>query len=398
MAKILPFKAVRPTRDKISLVTSRSYDEYTAAELAAQLDFNPFSFLHVLHPGYVNVQKEDTSKRYRQVRAKYEDFKADATLKQETQPVFYLYELQSKNRSFTGIIAAVSIDDYFEGVIKKHEDTLQYRVDQFGEYLHITGFNTEPVLIAYPQNDVLEKWIHNRKHKRPINHFTTPNRDKHTLWRIKEKDETDFITKHFEAVPNLYIADGHHRCASAAKLFSEQDTKNENLNFFMAFLISENEVKIHEYNRVITDLNGLSKENFLKRLSSDFMIGNKYQELWKPGRRGEFGMYLDGEFYALQQKIENAGLDAQNLYDSVLNPVLGIGDLRIDSRIEYIPGNTAVTKIKDAVDSGEFEVGFTLFPVDFKCIKKLADNNEIMPPKSTYIEPKFRSGLVIYEI
>jgi len=399
MPKITPFAAVRPTRDKAPLVTSRSYDDYPAAELAAQLDFNPYSFLHVLHPGYVNVQKNDPQKRFGQVKAKYEDYKFEGILKKESEPIFYLYELQSKSGSFTGIIASVSVEDYLDGKLKKHEDTLEYRVEQFEEYLHITGFNTEPVLVAYPENKDLQNWIDKTRHKRPLYLFSTPNRDKHTIWRIKDRQQIDWLTAEFDKMNAFYIADGHHRSASAALLYERyKDSGNANLGNFMAFLVSENEVKINEYNRVIRDLHGLSKRDFLKRISTIFNVGNRGHELWKPVRKGQFGMYLDSEFYALEPLTVTSDVDAQLLYDELLNPILGIGDLRNDGRIDYIPGNQPLTKLVELVDSGEFEVGFTLFPIAFSQIRELADKGEILPPKSTYIEPKIRSGLVIYEL
>ncbi|RZJ65486.1 MAG: DUF1015 domain-containing protein [Flavobacterium sp.] len=411
MPKIIPFRAVRPTRDKAGLVTSRSYDDYTAAELASQLDFNPFSFLHVLHPAFVNVQKNDPAKRFGQVRDKYKSFRDEGILKQENQPILYLYELRSKGAIFTGIIAGVSIDDYNNGTIKKHEDTLEYRVKQFEEYLHVTGFNTEPVLIAYPENAELETKIQDTRRKRPLYHFATPNRDEHTLWRIKDASEIDSLVTFFANMPNLYIADGHHRSASAALLHEEhKGSGNENLDYFMAFLVSETNVKIYEYNRVVVDLNNHSKDEFLRKVGQYFEVVNRHQELWKPSRKGEFGMYLDGDFYSLEpfddeRRMTNdeglgreAEIDAQVLYDNILSPILGIGDLRNDGRIEYVPGDRPLTKIKELVDSGEFEIGFTLFPIPFGDIRKLADANEILPPKSTYIEPKIRRGLVIYEL
>ncbi|AWH85642.1 DUF1015 domain-containing protein [Flavobacterium album] len=404
MAKIIPFKAVRPARDKVALVPSRSYDEYTPAELASQLDYNPFSFLHVLNPAYVNQLKISTATRFKAVRTRYEEFKDEQVLQKETQPVFYLYEIQSRSRIFTGIIAGTAIDDYKNNVIKKHEDTLPYRVEYFKDYLHQTGFNTEPVLVTYPEDTDLESWITAKKHKRPLYLFSSLNRDKHTLWRIKDEEDIRWLQEKFEAMESLYIADGHHRSASAEMLYEEdKPSGNENLNYFMSFLISENDLKIYEYNRIIHDLNGLSKEQFLKALSSDFTIENKGQQLWKPEAKFQFGMYLDGEFYALYLKETSfnsvfEALDAQILYEKVLHPLLGITDLRNDSRIEYIPGSKPVTVIKQMVDEGEYEVGFTLFPASIEEIKHLADNNLIMPPKSTYIEPKIRSGLVVYEI
>lgn len=405
MAKIIPFKAVRPTRDKVSLVTSRSYDEYSPAELASQLDFNPFSFLHVLNPAYVNQQKIGLEKRFKLVAQKYHDFKEEQILIKEDKPVFFIYEIQSKNQQFTGIIAGTAIADYQNNVIKKHEDTLQYRVELFKDYLHQTGFNTEPVLITYPDNPELTAWIAQKKQGDSLYEFATTKREKHILWKIDDDAEIAWLMQQFDTIGNLYIADGHHRSASAELLY-EQDhaSGNNNLNYFMSFLIAESNVKIYEYNRIIRDLNGLSKTAFLEAISAEFWIKNKEQQLWKPSKKFEFGMYLDGEFYALLLKDEHSftsvleRLDAQILYEKVLHPILGIGDLRNDERIDYIPGKLSIVTIKEVIDEGEFEVGFMLFPTDISEIKSLADNNLIMPPKSTYIDPKFRSGLVVYEL
>jgi len=405
MAKLIPFKAVRPSPDKVSLVTSRSYDEYSAAELASQLDFNPFSFLHILNPAYVNQQKIGLEKRFKLVAQKYNDFKAEEILIREENPVLYLYEIQSKNRNFTGIIGGTSIEDYRNNVIKKHEDTLQYRVELFKDYLHQTGFNTEPVLITYPDNFELNKWINQKKLTHSLYEFSTTKKEKHTLWKIDDLKEIKWLQNEFEKVGDLYIADGHHRSASSLLLYDQdRNLGNENLNSFMSFLIAESNVKIYEYNRIIRDLNGYSKDDFIIELSKNFWIKNKEQELWKPTKKFEFGMYLDGEFYSLTLKDENnfdtilESLDAQILYKTVLQPILGITDLRNDERIDYIPGNQSIITIKEVIDEGEFEVGFMLFPTEITEIKALADNDLIMPPKSTYIEPKFRSGLVIYEL
>ena len=406
MAKIKPFKAVRPVADKVALVTCRTYDDYSSAELAAWLDFNPYSFLHVIHPAYANAQKVSLEKRFKAVANKYQDFKHDQILIEEEHPVFYLYEIQSKGQTFTGIIAGTSVKDYKDNVIKKHEDTLQYRVELFKDYLHQTNFNTEPVLITYPDSVEINTFIALRKKSKPVYEYSTTNKEKHTLWKIDTQSEIDWLQEHFEKIPNLYIADGHHRSASAELLY-EQDKHlgNENLNYFMSFLIAESNVKIYEFNRLIRDLNGLNKEEFIKKLSENFIIKAKDQEIWKPQNKFEFGMYLDGSFYALFYKHENHiattvldDLDAQILYDKVLFPILGIEDLRNDERIDYIPGKQSISVIKDLIDEGEFEVGFMLYPSDINEIKALADNNLIMPPKSTYIEPKFRSGLVVYEL
>ena len=412
MSKIIPFKAVRPASDKVGLVSCRNYEDYSPAELAAWLDFNPYSFLHVINPAYVNAQKITLDKRFKGVAHKYQDFKNEEVFISEENPVFFLYEIQTKNRTFTGIVAGTSIEDYKNNVIKKHEDTLQYRVELFKDYLHQTGFNTEPVLMTYPDNKTINTWIEDKKKSQPIYNYTTTNKQKHQLWKVETNQEITWLQQQFEQISELYIADGHHRSASA-ELLHDQDKHlgNTNLNYFMSFLIAESEVKIYEFNRIIRDLNGFNATEFLEKLEDNFIIKNKDQELWKPESKFEFGMYLDGNFYALFYKQENNftinnddknailnNLDAQILYDKVLQPLLAIEDLRNDERIEYIPGKQSILTLKELVDEGEFAVGFMLFPSDISEIKALADNNLIMPPKSTYIEPKFRSGLMIYEL
>ena len=409
MSKIIPFKAVRPTQDKVALVTCRNYDDYSSAELAAWLSFNPYSFLHVINPAYMHSQKITLDKRFKGVAHKYQDFKDEGIFMEEEKAVLFLYEIKNKVQSFTGFVAGTSIEDYKNNVIKKHEDTLQYRVEYFKDYLHQTGFNTEPVLITYSDNETLNSWIIEKKKNQPIYNYSTTNKEKHQVWKIETAAEIEWLQNQFEQIPELYIADGHHRSASAELLYDEDiHLGNDNLNYFMSFLIAESNVKIYEYNRIIRDLNCFTKDDFLKKLAENFIIKDKEQELWKPQSKFEFGMYLDGHFYALFYKQDNKqdnkqpsileNLDAQILYDKVLLPLLGIVDLRNDERIEYIPGKQSVSTIKELVDEGEFEVGFMLFPSDISEIKALADNNLIMPPKSTYIEPKFRSGLMVYEL
>jgi uncharacterized protein (DUF1015 family) len=405
MSKIIPFKAVRPTPDKVALVTCRNYDDYSPAELASWLDFNPYSFLHVINPAYVHSQKITLDKRFKGVAHKYQDFKNEGVFLEDEKKAFFLYEIQTKNQSFTGIVCGTSIEDYKNNIIKKHEDTLQYRVELFKDYLHQTGFNTEPVLITYPDHLEINLWISEKKKEHPIYNFSTTNKEKHTLWRVDTEAEINWLQQQFETIPELYIADGHHRSASAELLYDqEKHLGNQKLNYFMSFLIAESNVKIYEFNRIIRDLNGHSKEDFLEKLTDHFILKPKEQELWKPQSKFEFGMYLDGNFFALFYKQETKNpsilenLDAQILYDKVLQPILGIEDLRNDERIEYIPGKQSILTIKELVDEGEFEVGFMLFPSDISEIKALADNNLIMPPKSTYIEPKFRSGLMVYEL
>ena len=405
MSKIIPFSAVRPTPDKVSLVTTRSYDEYSSAELASQLDFNPFSFLHILNPIYATQQKDSLERRCKLVAKKFDDFKNDSVFMTDDYAAFYLYEIQTKDCNFTGIIAGTSIDDYKQNIIKKHEDTLQYRVEIFKDYLHQTGFNTEPVLMTYKDDAELNAWINFKKQQPRIYEFSTKKKEKHLLWKIQHQPEIEYIQNKFDEIGSLYLADGHHRTASAELLFDEyKNTENENLKYFMSFLIPESNVKIYEFNRIIRDLNNHSKAEFIDLISQSFWVKNKAQELWKPTKKFEFGMYLDNEFYSITLKDTNnftsvlESLDAQILYEKILQPILGINDLRNDERIDYIPGNQSITTIKEVVDDGDFEIGFLLFPSKIDEIKAIADNKLIMPPKSTYIEPKLRSGLLIYEL
>ena len=406
MAKIYPFKAFRPTRDKVSLVTSRSYEDYSAAELASQLDFNPLSFLHILNPAYTNQQKITFERRFKLVHQKYQDFKEDQVLVQDDKPSIYVHRIKTNKNTFTGIILATSIEDYKNGFIKKHEDTLQYRVELFKDYLKYAGFNTEPVLMSYPDNEKIDEWLNNKTATLPDFEFATTVKDIHYLWKVDDPKEIEFIQKTFDEIGDLYISDGHHRSASANMLYDEQIAfKKESTSMFMSFLIADSNVKIYEYNRLIKDLNGLSKEEFITRVSENFEIEVKTQQLFHPSKKHEFGMYLDNEFYSLTLKLEKFSfanalqeLDAQILYDTVLLPVLGIADLRNDERIDYIPGKKSVIEIKKIIDSEEFELGFVLFPATITEIKNIANANLIMPPKSTYIEPKFRSGLVVYEL
>jgi uncharacterized protein (DUF1015 family) len=405
MAKIVPFKAVRPTRDKVCLVTCRSYEEYVNAELAAQLDFNPLSFLHILKPAYTNQETVSFEKRYRQVHQKYQEFKNEIILVKDKKPAIYIHKIVTKTQSFTGIIVGTSVADYRNNKIKKHEDIIAFRVRLLKEYMNYSEFNTEPVLMTYPDNKTIENWIYNCTQKLADFEFSTTKKEIHYLWKIEDALEINWIQNIFEKIEHLYIADGHHR-TEASKLLADENKDPENTakDYLLSYLISENNVKIYEFNRLIKDLNGHSKEDFLKKLDQNFSIENKYQQPYQPTEKHQFGMYLDNEFYRLNlregQNFETAldSLDAQILYEKVLLPILAIEDLRNDERIEYISGKQSILEIKQKIDQGEFKVGFILFPSNIKEIKALADTNLIMPPKSTYIEPKFRSGLVIYEL
>ncbi|AXT20541.1 DUF1015 family protein [Flavobacteriaceae bacterium AU392] len=404
MAKVIPFKAIRPTRDKVSLVASRSYQSYTQAEREARLDYNPYSFLHIVNPGYKYDREVSGKDRYNLVRNRYLEFKEDEIFVQDETSCYYVYKIVNRDGYIlSGIIAAASAEDYENNIIKKHEDTIEYREHIFKDYLKTVGFNAEPVLLTHPDNNTISSIISDTQKHRAEFEFTTTYRDTHYLWLIDDIDIINKLEKEFKSIETLYIADGHHRSASSHLLFKEDNTK-ESSKYFMSYLISESDLRIYEFNRIVKDLNNLSKEEFLIQLDTMYRIENRGAELYKPSKKHHFSMYLDGEFYSLYLRHSeyefNSSLDAldtQILYKTILDPILGITDLRNDTRIEYSHGKNDLVSIKTKVDSGEFTVGFGLLPITIDELKQIADDELTMPPKSTYIEPKLRSGITIYE-
>ena len=411
MAIVKPFKAVRPERDKAALVSSKSYEAYTPAELGAKLDFNPFSFLHIINPDYKYHQEVSSEQRFQLVKKKYAEFKDLNYFKQDESPAFYVYTKITPKKSYSGIISAVAAEDYFNNHIKKHEATLEKRENLFKKYFKKTRFNAEPVLLTYPDNNTIENIIADIQKERPEYEFTTTDKNKHLLWLVNDDETITKISKTFKEVETLYIADGHHRTTSScllSKTLAEENkshTGNESYNFFMSYLLSESQLDIFEFNRFIRDLNGLSKDDFLKALEKNFTIERKHQELFKPTAKNSFSMYLDGEFYSLQLKKssyeitdELSKLDAQILYSLVLKPILGIDDIRNEAKIVYSQNKTGSLELKTKVDAGEFKVSFGMLPSTISELKNIVDSNQLMPPKTTFIEPKIRSALTIYEI
>lgn len=404
MPIIKPFKGVRAAPHMASHVISRTYQDYSDAELEALLRYNPFSFLHILNPGYKFSHSLKGEERFNLVRNRYLEFKEESYLVQDEQPVFYIYERSDAVHSYTGIIAGTATADYQNGLIKKHEDTLEPREQLFKEYLKTVGFNAEPVLLTYPDDEVVTVIIESQKKMTPVYNFVTTDRSRHKLWVIKNGKNILALQKQFAAMSHVYIADGHHRSASSSLLASEMGSSHDSYNYFMSYIIAQSQLRIYEFNRLVKDLNGLSKEAFLMQLDMKFRIQNRGLEMYKPSKKHHFSMYLDGEFYSLYLRkdifnIKTAldDLDTQMLYDLVLQPILGIEDLRNDARIAYSYGQTDLLRIKDRVDKGEFEVGFGLFPATVEQLKSIADESMVMPPKSTYIRPKLPSGLTIYE-
>lgn len=411
MAKILPFKAVRPTRDKVTLVASRSYESYSKEERESRLRDNPFSFLHIINPGFKYHKQISGKERYSLVKNRYQEFKEDAIFQEEESPCFYIYKIVNRDGNvFNGIVAAASVADYKNDVIKKHEDTIEYREILFKEYLKTVGFNAEAVLLTYPDNEAIWRRIQNCMQERAEYEFTTTYRDTHYLWKVSEPLVIAELKKAFEKMDAIYIADGHHRSSSSCLLADEMASENsehngkEAYNFFMSYLIPESELKIYEFNRLVKDLNGLSKEEFLIKLDAIYRIESRGVEYYKPSKKHHFSMYLDGEFYSLYLRknlcnFENAldALDTQILYTTVLQPILGIENVRNDQRIAYAHGKKDLAYVKSLVDTNDFKVGFGLVPITTDEMKKIANEGLTMPPKSTYIEPKLRSGVTIYE-
>lgn len=411
MAIIKPFKAVRATRDKVALVSTKSREIYTPEMLSAKLAFNPYTFLHVINPGY-KYHKEDVSGelRFKLVHNRYLEFKEDQFFTQDTSPAFYIYQKITPTNTFCGIIAATSVEDYHNNVIKKHEDTLQQRELLFENYLKNTGFNAEPVLLTYPDNEAIANVIKEYQETRAEYEFSTSDKDTHLLWLVSKQKDIDIITNAFKEIPTLYIADGHHRSTSSCLLAqglakeNPNHTGDEAYNFFMSYLLPESQLKIYEFNRFIKDLNGLTPDEFLIELDTYFRIENRGQELYRPSKKHHFSMYLNGEFYSLYLRKsvyeftdDLSALDAEILYQTILQPILGIEDIRNDSKIMYSQNKSDSLELKTKVDSGDFKVSFGMLPTSIEELKNIVDAGMLMPPKTTYIEPKLRSALTIYE-
>lgn len=409
MAIVSPFCAVRPAPDKAAFVVTRAYDSYNEEALTHTLAHNPYSFLQIIHQSTFHKEKP-LRERFSFIKEKFEAFKKQQILVPDTKPALYLYELQQRNFKFLGIIGGTSMNEYENGRIKKHEETLAYRENLFMEYLDVVGFNAEPVLLTYPDNRDLNAYFNEKITEPPQLDFTTePDGDRHRLWVIDDSKALQFLTETFQKIPDLYIADGHHRMASSSLLAKQraatnpQHTGQEAYNFCLSYLIPETQLKIFSYNRLVKDLNGNSVEGFLKKLSAGFEIENKGTFLYQPHEKGFFSMYLNGHFYQLTQKKTYSetpktlkDLDAQLLYDELLHPVLGIDDLRNNRRLAYVYGKDSLLKIKENVDSGAYRLGFGLYPASVQEIKNIANQGLSMPPKSTYVIPKLRTGLTVY--
>jgi uncharacterized protein (DUF1015 family) len=409
MTKIKAFKALRPVRDKVHLVATRPYYSYKKNVLKAKLEDNPFTFLRIINPEFGSLikTKPNSPERFNMVSESYKNFIEEGILIQEEKETLYIYRQTKDNQEFTGIIAGASVQEYEDDLIKKHEATLTSREAMFTNYLDIVGYNAEPVLLSYPHQNETDTLINIITAKRPEYEFSTTDRIKHELWILNDVETTEVINA-FEKIDACYIADGHHRSASSAALTKlRKKNGNSELNnkdFFLAFFIDERKLKILEFNRIVKSLNGLSKNEFLDKLSISFEI-EKLHKQQKPTVEHQITVCIEGDWYLLTCKPEIVKkehpvkcLDPEILTNYVLDPILGIKDLKTDENIEFISGAESIQSIEDKITKGKFKVAFILYPVSMDQVKRVADNQMIMPPKSTWVEPKMRSGLTIYNI
>lgn len=413
MATIIPFKGIRPTRDKVGLVASRSVDSYAKNDLNEKLRSNPFTFLHVIHPDFKDGRrtKPGSPERLKKIRGQYDAFRQEGIFLRDEQPCYYVYRQEKLGNTFTGIIACTSIDDYTNGVIRIHEQTLTEREKKLKEYLDVCQFNAEPVLFCYPDHQGIAEIITRKTAEREEYDFTTTDRVHHRLWVISDPAEVKTVQQHFANIPAVYIADGHHRSASSALLGQSMREQNKNYsgqepwNFYLGVFFPETQLKIFDFNRVVKDLNGLTTAEFLAKLSKDFTVIEHSDKVYRPSKKHVFSMYIDGKWYELRLKKPDAKnaepvstLDAFILTQNILSPLLGIHDLKTDPRIGFVSGIKGAEELKNQVDNWKFKVAFGLFPVQMEELKHIADTGSIMPPKTTWVEPKMRSGLVIYSL
>lgn len=413
MATVIPFKGIRPAKDKVHIVTSRPYDNYSKEELYENLSRNPYSFLHVINPDYADKQHTapGSFERLVKIKNKFNEFCNKQILITDDAPCFYIYRQQKGNDTFTGIIGCSSIDDYFKGIIKVHEQTITEREEKLMHYLDVCNFNAEPVLFSYPNDAIIDEVTARIICTDPEYDYTTTDKVQHTLWLVCEPGIIKVIQDQFKQIPAIYIADGHHRSASSAllgKALRKENpnyTGNELYNFFLGIYFPKSQLKIYDFNRVVKNLNGLSQKDFLKKIAEKFEVENKQSKLYKPTCKHNFSLYMNNNWYSLTPKkgivndAEPVGsLDASILSEQILSPVLNIHDLKTDRRIGFVPGTKGMEELKKQVDEGTAKAAFGLYPVSMDQLKLIADTNNIMPPKTTWIEPKLRNGLVIYRL
>ena len=424
--KIKPFKGIRPPKELVEQVSSRPYDVLNSEEARAEAAGNEKSLYHIIKPeiNFAPGTDEHDPRVYDAAVEQFKLFKKNGWLVQDKEEKYYVYAQTiladnplsgGKDKTQFGLVVGAWVDDYLEGRIKKHELTRRDKEEDRMKHVRVLNANMEPVFFAYPHRDDLDAIIANVTKSAPEYDFVAaPEGFRHTFWVINDKVVIDKITEIFAQIPAMYIADGHHRSAAAAGVGAEKKrlaisderlAERPEYEFFLAVCFPDNQLNIIDYNRVVKDLNGLSKDEFLKALEKTYVVEDMGTEIYKPAKLHEHSMYLDGHWYKMSARSGTYDdndpigvLDVTILSNNVLDNILGIKDLRTDKRIDFVGGIRGLGELKRRVDSGEMKVAFAMYPVSMKQIIDIADTGNIMPPKTTWFEPKLRSGLVIHTL
>lgn len=410
--KIKPFAGIRPPKELASQVASRPYDVLNSIE--AKAEAGEKSLLHIIKPeiDFDPIADEHSQPVYDKAVENFKRWQENGWLVQDDTEMYYIYAQTMDGRTQYGLVAAANVDDYMTGKIKKHELTRKDKEDDRMIHVRIQNANIEPVFFAYPDvaemNAIVENIV---KNNAPEYDFVAPDGFGHTFWAIRDADTNRRITEIFESIPALYVADGHHRTAAAARVGAEKraenpnHTGNEEYNYFLAVIFPESQLKVIDYNRLVSDLNGLTPDEFLAKLSESFDITDMGSDIYTPAKLHNFGMYLNGHWYSLTAKPGTYNdndpigvLDVTVLSNLVFDKILNLGDLRTSKRIDFVGGIRGLSELQKRVDSGEMVAAFALYPVTMRQIIDIADTGNIMPPKTTWFEPKLRSGLVIHKL
>ena len=411
MAEVRPFCAVRPAGELAAQVAALPYDVYNRKEASLAVRENPLSFLNIdraetQFPDEVDAYEECV---YEKARELFEARMADGTFLQDDVPCYYIYRLTMDGRSQTGIVALSSVDDYLNQVVKKHENTREDKEIDRIRHVDTVNAHTGPIFLAYRKQEEIDRIVRQVCTGTPLYDFVSEDGVGHTVWKIAAPGLVSRIRKAFGTVPATYIADGHHSAESALKVGLKRRhehpgwTGGEPFNYFLSVLFPDEQLRILPYNRVVKDLNGLTKEAFLQRISKDFEVREIGEKAYAPAGKGEFGMYLEGTWYqltageAVRSQDPVKGLDVSILQDALLGPVLGIGDPRTDKRIDFIGGIRGLKELERRVNE-DMAVAFSMYPTSIQELLDVADAGLLMPPKSTWFEPKLRSGLFIHTL
>ena len=414
MATIKPFKGVRPPKDLVEQVASRPYDVLNSEEARKEAEGNEKSLYHIIRPeiDFPVGTDEHAPEVYLKAAENFKKFQENGWLVQDSKECYYVYAQTMNGKTQYGLVVGAYVPDYLNGVIKKHELTRRDKEEDRMKHVRVNNANIEPVFFAYPDNAELDKIVSKYAATEPEDNFIAPlDGFGHTFWVIDQDEDIKRITEIFAEIPALYIADGHHRSAAAALVGAEKAKQNPNhrgdeeYNYFMAVSFPANQLTIIDYNRVVKDLNGLTPAEFLARIAENFVIEEKGEEIYKPNALHNFVLYLEGKWYSLTAKpgtyddSDPIGvLDVTISSNLILNDILGIKDLRSDKRIDFIGGIRGLGELKRRVDSGEMKMALALYPVTMKQLMDIADTGNIMPPKTTWFEPKLRSGLIIHKL